>query len=171
MVCVVHPFAFPLSYEPSWERTTNVAVTALSAAIAADNLAAYEAAIRVNYPLIANAVIEVEEFLVAVDAGTGSRSGVQAGDTVRGSDHGEIGTVEQVVEATEETDGYLVVPRGLIFQTDAFIPLDAVVKRAGNEVFINVPKLLVGQMPWSEPPSRAERQAKRGPRGNDVDKL
>ncbi len=146
-------------------------VTFLSDAIAADNLAAYEAAIRVNYPLIANAVIEVEEFLVAVDASTGSRIGVQAGDTVRGSDHGEIGTVEKVVEATEETDGYLVVPRGLIFQTDACIPLDAVVKRAGSEVFINVPKLLVGQMPWSEPPSRAERQAKRGPRVNDVDKL
>ena len=146
-------------------------VTFLSDAIAADNLAAYEAAIRVNYPLIANAVIEVEEFLVAVDATTGSRVGAQAGDTVRGSDHGEIGTVEQVVAATEETDGYLVVPRGLIFQTDAFIPLDAVVKRAGNNVFINVPKLLVGQMPWSEPPSRAERQAKRGPRANDVDKL
>ncbi len=34
-------------------------------------------------------------------------------------------------------------------------PLDAVVKRAGSEMFINVPKLLVGQMPWSEPPSRA----------------
>ncbi len=146
-------------------------VTFLSDAIAADNLAAYEAAIRVNYPLIANAVIEVEEFLSAVVASTGSRIGVQVGDTVRGSDHGEIGTVENVVEATEETDGHLVVPQGLIFQTDAFIPMDAVVKRVGSEVFINVPKLLVGQMPWSEPPSRAERQAKRGPRANDVDKL
>ena len=146
-------------------------VTFLSDAIAADNLAAYEAAIRVNYPLIANAVIEVEEFLVAADATTGSRSGVQAGDTVRGSDHGEIGTVEQVVEATDEIDGYLVVPRGLIFQTEFFIPLNAVVKRAGNDVFINVPKLLVGQMPWGEPPSRDERQAKCGPRANDVDKL
>ena len=146
-------------------------VTFLSDAIAADNLAAYEAAIRVNYPLIANAVIEVEEFLVAADATTGSGSGVQAGDTVRGSDHGEIGTVEQVVEATDEIDGYLVVPRGLIFQTEFFIPLNAVVKRAGNDVFINVPKLLVGQMPWGEPPSRDERQAKCGPRANDVDKL
>ncbi len=146
-------------------------VTFLSDAIAADNLAAYEAAIRVNYPLIANAVIEVEEFLVAADATTGSRSGVQAGDTVRGSDHGEIGTVEAVVAATDETDGYLVVPRGLIFQTDFFIPLDAVVKRAGTHVFINVPKLLVGQMPWSKPPSRTERQVKRGLRASDVDKL
>ncbi len=146
-------------------------VTFLSDAIAADNLAAYEAAIRVNYPLIANAVIEVEEFLVAADATPGSRSGVQAGDTVLGSDHGEIGTVEHVVEATDEIDGYLVVPRGLIFQTEFFIPLNAVVKRAGNDVFINVPKLLVGQMPWGEPPSRDERQAKCGPRANDVDKL
>ncbi len=146
-------------------------VTFLSDAIAADNLAAYEAAIRVNYPLIANAVIEVEEFLVALDAAAGSRSGVQAGDTVRGSDRGEIGTVEAVVDAMDETEGYLVVPRGLIFQTDACIPLDAVVKRVGTDVFINVPELLVGQMPWSAPPSRAERHAKRGPHANDVDKL
>jgi len=146
-------------------------VTFLSDAIAADNLAAYEAAIRVNYPLIANAVMEVEEFLVAVDASSDNRIEVQAGDTVRGSDHLEIGTVEKVVEATEETGEYLLVSRGLIFATDTFIPLDAVVLRSGSDVFINVPKLFVGQMPWSKPPSTAEQQAKRGPRAKDVNKL
>jgi hypothetical protein len=54
------------------------------------------------------------------------------------------------------------VPRGLIFQTDTYIPLDAVVKRSGTDVFINIPKLVIAVMPWSEPPSRVEMQAKFG---------
>jgi hypothetical protein len=146
-------------------------VTFLSDAIGADNIPAYEAAIRINFPLIANAVITVEEFLAAVDAPTAVPIDVQLGDTVRGSDHGEIGTVEKVVEATEEAEGYLLVPRGLIFKTDTHIPLDAVVKRAGTNVFINIPKLLVGEMPWGEPPSQTDRQTKHGPRAAEVDKL
>jgi ureidoacrylate peracid hydrolase len=146
-------------------------VTFLSDAIGAENIPAYEAAIRVNYPLVANAVMEVEEFLAAVDISTENRIEVQEGDIVRGSDHGEIGTVEKVAEATEETDAYMLVPRGVIFERDTFIPLNAVVKRAGTEVFINVPKLVVGKMPWSEPPSRVDRQAKLGPRAEDVDRL
>ncbi|MEJ7672880.1 MAG: hypothetical protein WKF59_09245 [Chitinophagaceae bacterium] len=66
---------------------------------------------------------------------------MQPGDTVYGSDHGEIGKVEKVVEATDVTEGYLLVPSGLIFKTDTYIPLDAVVKRIGTDVFINIPKL------------------------------
>ena len=146
-------------------------VTFLSDAIGADNIPAYEAAIRINFPLIANAVITVGEFLAAVDASPAVPVDVQPGDTVRGSDHGEIGTVEKIVEATEETEGCLLVPSGLIFKTDTYIPLDAVVKRAGADVFINIPKLLVGEMPWGEPPSRRDRQAKHGPRATEVDKL
>jgi hypothetical protein len=122
----------------------------------------------VNFPLIGNAVITVDEFLAAVDA---SATSVQPGDKVYGSDHGEIGTVKEVVEAAEETEGYLLVPRGLIFQTDTYIPLDAVVKRSGTDVFINVPKLVIGAMPWGEPPSRVETQAKFGPPADAVDKL
>ncbi len=124
-----------------------------------------------NYPLIANAVITVDEFLAAVEALTAARVDVLSGDTVRGSDHREIGTVDKVVEATEETEGYLLVPRGLIFETDTYIPLDAVVKRSGTDVFINIPKLVVGEMPWGEPSSRADRRAKHGPRATEVDKL
>ncbi|MCA1602056.1 MAG: cysteine hydrolase [Acidobacteria bacterium] len=146
-------------------------VTFLSDAIGADNIPAYEAAIRINFPLIANAVITVEEFLSAVDASTADAVDVQPGDTVRGSDHGEIGTVEKIVEASEETETCLLVPSGLIFKTDTYIPLDAVVKRAGTDVFINIPKLLVGEMPWTEPPSRTDRRAKHGPRAAEVDKL
>jgi ureidoacrylate peracid hydrolase len=146
-------------------------VTFLSDAIGATSIPEYEAAIRLNFPLIANAVITVEEFLAAAAASTAARIEVQPGDTVRGSDHGEIGTVDKVVGATEETEGYLQVPRGLIFKTDTYIPLDAVVKRSGTEVFINIPRLVVGTMPWGEPPSRTERQAKQGPRAAEVAKL
>ncbi len=146
-------------------------VTFLSDAIGAESIPAYEASIHLNYPLIGNAVLTVDEFLAAIDGSDASAGGVQPGDKVRGSDHGEIGRIEQVVEATETTEAYMVVPRGLIFEKDTYIPLDAVVKRAGNEVFINVPKLVVGNMPWNEPPARQGQQAKLGPRARDVDKL
>lgn len=85
--------------------------------------------------------------------------------------HGEIGKVEQVAAATTEYDAHMVVPRGPIFHTDMFIPLDAVTMRAGIDVFINVPKLVVGTMPGSEPPSRSDRRVKQGPRSEQVDKL
>lgn len=146
-------------------------VTFLSDAIGASSLPEYEAAIRLNYPLIANAVITVDEFLTAIGASTAGHSDVEPGDTIRGSDDGEIGTVDKVVAATTETEGYLLMAGGLIFKSDTYIPLDAVVRRSGTDVFINIPKLVVGTMPWDTPPLRAERHAKQGPRATDVDKL
>jgi nicotinamidase-related amidase len=143
-------------------------VTFLSDAIGAASIPEYEASIRVNYPLIGNSVMTVDEFLAAADT---SATSVQPGDTVYGSDHGEIGTVKEVVEAAEETEGYLLVPRGLIFQTDTYIPLDAIAKRSGTDVFINIPKLVIGTMPWSEPPSRIDRRAKLGHHSTEVNKL
>ena len=145
-------------------------VTFLADAIGAESVPAYEAAIHVNYPLIANAVLEVDEFLAAIDASV-ARLAAQAGDRVRGSDHGEIGTVERVVEATADTAAHLVVPRGLLLKRDTFIPLDAVVKRADGTVFVNVPKLVIGTIPWEVPPSLAAQRRKRGPRAAAVDKL
>lgn len=144
-------------------------VTFLSDAIGAAGIPAYEAAIRVNYPLVANAVMTVDEFLGAV--GTFSVADVRPGDTVLGSDHGEVGTVDKIVEATGETEAYLLVPRGLIFQTDTYVPLDAVVKRSGNNVFINIPKLVVGAMPWTVPPTLTESREKSGLPATEVDKL
>ncbi len=146
-------------------------VTFLSHAMGSESVPSYEAAIHLNFPLIANGVMKVDEFLAAWDASGAGRASVQAGDRVRGSDHGEIGEVERVVGATAEHDAHLVVPRGLIFETDTYIPLEAVVRRAGTDVFINVPKLVVGKMPWSEPPSRRERSQMRGPSAGTVDRL
>lgn len=143
-------------------------VTFVKDAIGASNLPAYEASIHVNYPLIANAVVTVDEFLAGIDADGGQ---VQPGDEVLGSDHGQIGTVEKVVEPSDEGGGYLLVPRGVIFEKDTFIPLDAVVKRAGTQVFINIPKLIVGKMPWGEPPSTTEQAEKLGPPAGDVEHL
>jgi ureidoacrylate peracid hydrolase len=145
-------------------------VTFISNAIGAESVPAYEAAVHVNYPLIANAVMEVDEFLAAVDA-SAAKQGMQPGDTVRGSDHGEIGTVERVVEATDDAQAHLVVPRGLIFEREMFIPLDAVVKRADTTVFINVPKLIVGKMSWDVAPSAATRHEKLGPQAAAVENL
>ncbi len=146
-------------------------VTFLSDAIGAATVPEYEASIHLNYPLIANAVMSVDEFLAAVEASGAVQLDVQPGDTVRGSDHGQIGTVDKVVEATEETEGYLLVPRGLVFKSDTYIPLDAVLKRSGTDVFINIPKLIFAQMPWGAPPTRTDRRAKQGPRATEVDKL
>jgi ureidoacrylate peracid hydrolase len=147
-------------------------VTYLSNAIGAESLPAYEASVLLNYPLIGNGVMTVDEFLSAVDAGGAMFYGqVQPGDIVRGSDHGEIGTVKKVTQATTETEAYMLVPRGLILKKDTYIPLDAVVKRSGTQVFINVPKLVASDIPWDQPPSRADLLAKLGPSSKVIEKL
>jgi nicotinamidase-related amidase len=143
-------------------------VTFLRDAIGADTLAAYEASIRLNYPLIGNAVLEVAEFLTAVGA---TEPLPKKGDKVVGSDHLKVGTVEEVVEATADRPGYIVVPRGLVFERETFIPLDAIAKVGDGEVFINVPRLFIAKMPWREPPSSVTRQEKLGPRREQVGKL
>ena len=143
-------------------------VTFLRDAIGADTLAAYEAAIRLNYPLIGNAVLDVAEFLAAVDA---TSPLPQKGDKVFGSDHLKVGSVEEVVEGDAEAPGYIVVPRGLVFERETFIPLDAIVKVAPGEVVVNVPRVFVGKMPWDAPPTSATRQEKLGPRPEQVAKL
>ncbi len=145
-------------------------VTFLSDAIGAENLPAYEASIHVNYPLIANAVLEVNEFLAAVDA-AGPEVQPQVGDTVRGSDRGKIGTIEEIAPPSDDHAGYILVKRGVVLSHDTHIPLDAMVRRAGDTVFINLPKLVVGKMPWDSPPSPEDVRAKAGPAAADVDKL
>jgi ureidoacrylate peracid hydrolase len=146
-------------------------VTFLYDAIGAENLPAYEASVLVNYPLIANAVMKVEEFLTAISTGTESPIQVQVGDTVRASDHLEVGTVKEVIGVGDGREACLLVPRGMIFQRDTYIPMDAVVKRSGTDVFINIPKIVVGKMPWSEPPTLSGQQEKRGPSAGQVSAL
>ena len=146
-------------------------VTMIKDAMGAASLPEYEAAVHLNLPLVSNAVITAEEFLQALEASAAPMVGVQEGDTVKGSDNGDIGTVEKVVKASGDTEGYILVPRGLIFKTDTYIPLDAVTKRSGKEVFINIPKLVVGEMPWKEAPTQQDRTAKQGPPAGTVDNL
>lgn len=142
-------------------------VTYLWDAIGSENVPSYEASVNLDFPLVGNGVIKVDDFL-AILSGAGQ---VQPGDTVRGSDHMEIGTVKEVVVADDQTEAHMVVPRGMIFSSDTYIPLDAVVRRAGDQVFVNVPKLVIGEMPWEKPPARAERKEKYGPRAAAVEKL
>lgn len=146
-------------------------VTFLSDAIGSESIPSYEAAVNLNFPLIANGVMKVEEFLAALgEQGQGVPS-AQAGDVVRGSDHLEVGKVKDVVPATDMLGAHIVIPGGLIFGSATYIPLDAVVKRVGGEIFINVPKLVVGMMPWGDPPTLEEQRLKMGPRAVDVAKL
>lgn len=146
-------------------------VTFISDAIGSESLPSYEAAIRLNYPLIGNAVMTVNEFFGALETAAPAKIQVQEGDTVRGSDDGEIGTVEKRVQPSGEAEGYLLVLRGVIFTTDTYIPLSAVIKRSGTDVYINVPSMVVASMPWGEPPSPSESNAKLGPPAGTVDKL
>ena len=136
------------------------AVTFLSDAIGAESLPAYEASIHVNYPLIANMVMEVDEFLAGLAAP--AQQTPSPGDTVVGSDRGEIGDVVEVVAADVGDPGYLLVKRGIVFDRDTYIPLDAVTHSMDNRVYINVPKLVVGKLPWGEPPSAAAANEKFG---------
>ena len=144
-------------------------VTYLSDAIGAENLPAYEASIHINYPLVGNAVLEVDEFLAALDAS--GEDAPRPGDTVRGSDRGKIGSIEEVVARSGEHAGHLLVKRGVVLDRDTYIPLDAVVKRIGDTVFVNVPKLVVGKMPWESEPSLADVDSKAGPPADSVAKL
>jgi ureidoacrylate peracid hydrolase len=145
-------------------------VTFISDAIGAESIPAYEASVHVNYPLISNGIMKVEEFLAAVDASK-AQSEVQAGDTIFGSDHGEIGRVEEVVRESNRTEAHLLVKRGMILEKDTYIPLEAVVKRAATHAFINVPKLIIGKMPWDQPPAKETSREKRGRPAAAVEKL
>ncbi len=111
------------------------------------------------------------------------------GDIVWGSDRMKIGSVERVVEATDSTDAHLVVRRrgrtmdkflelvqhgrlrGSGFKGRIYVPLDAVVRRVAGNVVIDVPRIVVRKMPWKEPPTRAIREVKYGPRPEDVGNL
>ncbi len=86
-------------------------VAFLSDAIGSESLPSYEAAVMLNYPLIANGVMTVDEFIAALDGG---ETGIAArvGDTVRGSDHLKVGTIEEVVPASDRCEAYVRVPRG-----------------------------------------------------------
>ena len=143
----------------------------LKNAIGAASIPEYEASIHLNYPLIGNAVMTVEEFLAAVGTSSENAIEVYKGDTIRGSDHVEIGTIEEVVQATEDMEGYVLVPRGLSCKTDTYITMDEVMKRSGKDVFINIPKLIVPTMPWSEPPLKKDWKEKQGPPAAEIDKL
>ncbi len=146
-------------------------VTFIADAIGAAGVMEYEAAININFPLIANAVIKTGDFLAAISESNTDSMAVQEGDTVRGSDGGEIGTVKEVVTSNEAWSGYILVPMGKIFTTDTYIPLDAVIKRTGASVIVNVPKMVAGKMPWTEPPTHASLRDKQGQPAIQVDKL
>lgn len=146
-------------------------VTFLSDAIGAESVPAYEASIHINYPLIANAVMEVDEFLAALSPSDREAQTPHVGDTVIGSDRGHIGEVEEVVSSAGDVPGYLRVPRGLVFDKDTYIPLDTVTHRTDGRVYINIPKLVVGKMPWAEPPTPGGLLGKVGPNAEAVDLL
>lgn len=146
-------------------------VTFLSDAIGAESLPAYEASIHINFPLVGNAVLEVDEFLAAVASTSAPAEAVRVGDIVYGSDRGKIGRVDEIVPAAGEVPGCLVVPRGVIVDKDTFIPLDAVIHRSEDRVYINVPKLVIGKLPWTERPTADAARAKLGASAADVDAL
>lgn len=147
-------------------------VTFVSDAIGAESLPAYEASIHVNFPLIGNAVLEVDEFLGSIAATPGgAEQAVRLGDTLYGSDRGQIGTVEDVVPASDGGPGYILVQRGVIFEKELFVPLDAVTHRSGTSTFVNVPKLVVAKLPWDQRPTAETSKSKLGPSAADVDAL
>ena len=144
-------------------------VTFLSDAVGSESLPSYEASIHLNYPLIGNAVIEVDDFLAAIGT-SADGDAVRIGDEVHGSDRGKIGTVDEVVPPEGGVPGYFSVPRGLL-DKDTYIPLDAVTHRAEDRIYVNVPKLVVGKMPWGDRPTAEETRAKLGPPAADVTAL
>lgn len=72
---------------------------------------------------------------------------VRIGADVYTADGEKIGGVNDL------GDGYMVVTKGFLFTQDLFVPLSAVASSAEDEVRLNVPKDLIEEMDWSEPPS------------------
>ncbi len=140
-------------------------VTFLRDAIGADNMASYEAAMRVNYPLIANAVLDVAEFAGAI--GTAERLPRQ-GDTVMTADRVRLGKVEEVVPPSDATTGHILVSRGIVFAKETYIPLDAITKVTPKHVHIHVPRIVVHKMPWDAPPTERTQRLKAGPATDEV---
>ncbi len=141
-------------------------VTFVRDAIGAENLPAYEASIRINFPLIGNAVMDTEDALSAIGPDRLPRTG----DDLYASDQMKVGSIDEVSVEEGETPGYVLVRRG-IFNRDTYVPLDAVVKVADGKAFVNIPKLVIGKMPWNEPPSAEMRQRKVGPPEDRVEYL
>jgi nicotinamidase-related amidase len=141
-------------------------VTFIRDAIGAENLPAYEASIRINFPLIGNAVMDTADALSAI----GPDRLPATGDGVYASDQMKVGSIDEVSVEEGETPGYVLVRRG-IFNRDTYIPLDAVVKVADGKAFVNIPKLVIGKMPWDQPPSAEVRRGKMGPQDDGVEYL
>lgn len=114
--------------------------------------------------------MKVDDFIAALASNDGATQ-VHAGDTVYGSDNMKIGEVEGVAAASNGTGGHLVVSKGIVFEKHAYVPLSAVVKRAGTSVYINVPKMVAGKMPWDAPPTAEAQRDKYGPAMADVGQL
>jgi ureidoacrylate peracid hydrolase len=144
-------------------------VTYLYDAIGSESIPSYEASVNLNYPLTGNAVIKVEEFLQAVDSSLNTQ--VKPGDKVFGSDNFEVGEVSEVVQASDDNEAYLLIKKGIVFTHDIFVPMDAVVRKAGTKVIINVPKLVVGKMPWKNAPTKEMRKEKQGETADTISKL
>jgi ureidoacrylate peracid hydrolase len=145
-------------------------VTYLSDAIGSESIPSYEAAVRVNYPLIGNAVMKVDDFITTLQSGDGT-GGVRVGDTLYGSDDMKIGEVDRIVSAADGSEGYLVVSKGMIFEKELFVPLHAVVRRVGTCAYVNVPKMAVGKMPWDTAPTAEAQREKYGPPMASVQQL
>jgi nicotinamidase-related amidase len=141
-------------------------VTFVRDAIGAENLPAYEASIRINFPLIGNAVLDTDDVLSAI----GPDRLPNEGDDAYASDQLKLGTIAEVVDDEVDRPGYIVVQKG-IFNRNTYVPLDAVVKVSDGKAFVNIPKLVVGKMPWDEPPTAETRRAKMGPAPGTVPKL
>lgn len=146
-------------------------VTLLKDAIGATGVSEYEAAVHINFPLISNAVIKVEEFLEIIDVSSESLDTIKEGDTVWGSDHIKVGSVKEIHPESSTNKAHLLVPRGIFFKTDTYIPLDAVTKRSDGKVFLNIPRIVIGEMPWQEPPSHEEWNEKQAPPASTVKHL
>ncbi|PPC94671.1 MAG: nicotinamidase-like amidase [Methylotenera sp.] len=170
---IIAGMAANLCCESTGRRATEKGydVTFLEDAIGSEDMLSYEAAVKINYPLIGNAVIRVNDLIAALSLKNTDNISIQPGDIVCGSDGSEIGKVSEIFEASESYLAHFVVPRGLVFEKDTYIPRDAVVKQTGKKIFVNIPKMVIGKMPWDAPPTSAGMEEKYGPHSSKVAKL
>lgn len=135
-------------------------VTFLTDAIAAESSGSYDAVVQSQMPIIGNGMLKVDEFLNWID-GDGSFDQIAKGDRVYSSDNADIGRIEEIVFPAEDVEPYLRVSGGLLGK-DVYVPFDAVVRRIGPYVYVNVLKSMIGHLGWESAPTRNGRRAKYG---------
>lgn len=81
---------------------------------------------------------------------------IQAGYDVYGSDGEKIGMVAGA--QYQQSPGYFTLEKGFLFPTQMYVPLTAITRVEGEDIYLNVPKDAVQDQGWdATPPDQTDQ--------------